>query len=76
VNEYRRGAEAMRAAILARFEELEAHWKALRDTYDPREQYDDRIIATQEIEGYKTACGIVRGIGIEDLGAAVTRSRD
>lgn len=64
---YAIGAEDMRAAILARFAELESEWAKLRDTYDPRGQWDDRKVAQQEIEGFKTAAGVVRGVALEGV---------
>lgn len=61
------GAEAMKHAILLRFTELEGYWIELRDKYDPRGQWEDREVAAREIEAYKTAAGVVRGIISEDL---------
>ena len=64
---YNDGAEDMRSAIIRRFRELEREWISLRDGYDPHGQWDDREVARREIEGYRTAIGVAKGVVLEGV---------
>jgi hypothetical protein len=66
MSDYADGAEAMRAAILARFNKMQGDWIDLRAGYDSRKEWNHSRDATREIEGYRTAIGVVRGIALED----------
>ena len=62
---YFAGAEDMRSHIIRRMRDIEKHWIALRDGYDPHGQWEDRQIAVGEIEHIRAHIALISGFKAE-----------